>query len=72
MVPPETPPTDPRRSDPSRSLIRRQLGFSAGAGLGLILWTIIGLTTGNLALGIVFGLLPGIAIGVGLQLTASK
>jgi len=33
---------------------------------------IIGLTTGNLALGLAFGLLPGVAIGLGLQLTARR
>ena len=38
----------------------------------MMLWMIIGLATANLALGLVFGLLPGVAIGVGLQLTAKR
>lgn len=44
----------------------------AGLAAGLMLWFIIGLSTSNLALGLVFGLLPGIAIGLGLQVTARR
>jgi hypothetical protein len=48
------------------------LGFAAGLGVGLMLWAIIALATGNMALGLIFGLAPGIAIGLGLQLTAKR
>ena len=50
----------------------KPLGFAAGAGIGLVLWMIISLTTENMLLGILFGVLPGVAIGWGLQLTAKR
>ncbi|WP_412546872.1 hypothetical protein [Maricaulis sp. MIT060901] len=50
----------------------KPLGFAAGAGIGLFLWVIISLSTGNMLLGLLFGILPGVAIGAGLQLTAKR
>jgi len=50
----------------------RPLGFAAGLGVGFLLWLIIGLATSNMLLGLTFGLLPGVAIGLGLQLTARR
>lgn len=59
--------------DPKKPVgLPKPLGFAAGAGIGLLLWMIISLTTGNMALGILFGILPGVAIGAGLQLTAKR
>lgn len=67
MTTPDTPPTGPHPPQ-----LPKPIGFAAGLGVGFLLWMIIGLATQNLALGLVFGLLPGVAIGVGLQLTARR
>ena len=64
--------TDPSRETDRRSAMPKPLGFAAGAGIGLVLWMIISLTTQNMLLGILFGVLPGVAIGWGLQLTAKR
>lgn len=62
------PPEEPR----VRALLARPVWFAAGLGAGLILWTIIALATSNTMLGVLFGLAPGLAIGLGLQLTAKR
>ncbi|WP_417476630.1 hypothetical protein [Maricaulis sp.] len=49
---------------------RSLLGLAAGFSAGCLLWLIIGLSTGSVWLGLLFGLAPGVAIGIGLLLTA--
>ncbi|WP_300544111.1 hypothetical protein [Maricaulis sp.] len=72
MAKPETPSSGPHRPAPPKPPFGRPLGFAAGLGVGLMLWAIIALATGNMALGLIFGLAPGVAIGLGLQLTAKR
>lgn len=73
LDPSELPPPAPRRSaPPSTPRVQRPLGFAAGLVAGMGLWAVIHLTTANLILGLVFGLLPGLAIGVGLEVTARR
>jgi hypothetical protein len=67
MTTPDIPPT--RRPRPA---LFRSSGFVAGLGVGLLLWTILAVMTENILLGLVFGFAPGIAIGVGLELTARR
>ena len=64
--------TDPTPAPKKRTGMPKPLGFAAGAAIGLMLWMIISVATGNMLLGILFGILPGIAIGAGLQLTAKR
>lgn len=47
-------------------------GFAAGAGAGGFLFLILSLATGSAVLGLVFGLLPGAAIGLWLALTTRE
>lgn len=54
-------PEPRRRFDPT--------GFAAGAGVGGLLFLILSLATQNPALGLLFGLLPGVAIGMLLAFT---
>ena len=72
MAKPETPPSGSHGPAPLVSRLGRPLGFAAGLGVGFLLWLIIGLATSNMLLGLTFGLLPGVAIGLGLQLTARR
>jgi len=44
--------------------------FAGGAGGGGLLFLILSLATGNPVLGVLFGLLPGIAIGLWLAVTS--
>ena len=44
--------------------------FAGGAGGGGLLFLILSLATGNPVLGVLFGLLPGVAIGLWLALTS--
>lgn len=44
--------------------------FAGGAGGGGLLFLILALATGNPVLGVLFGLLPGVAIGLWLGLTS--
>ena len=74
-TPPETrPETRPDKAPTPRrrSFWRGRFGLAAGFGVGGLLWMIISVTTQNLALGLVFGLMPGVAIGLGLQATARR
>lgn len=66
MVDPHTPPSQ----EPTRpSIWRRWAGLLIGSAAGISLWLVIALVTQNPGLGLVFGLVPGLAIGVGLDLT---
>lgn len=64
-------PVDPSNPKPP-ALRSRPLGFAAGLGAGLVLWGIISAATANIWLGALFGLAPGIAIGLGLRATARR
>ncbi|WP_300530627.1 hypothetical protein [Maricaulis sp.] len=64
-------PADPSEPKPP-ALRTRPLGFAAGLGAGVILWGIITVATANVWLGALFGLAPGLAIGVGLHATARR
>ncbi|MEN0653431.1 MULTISPECIES: hypothetical protein [Hyphobacterium] len=44
--------------------------FAGGVGGGGLLFLILSLATGNPVLGVLFGLLPGVAIGLWLALTS--
>ncbi|WP_417467943.1 hypothetical protein [Maricaulis sp.] len=63
-----TPRKKPAGPRPAR--FRKSLDLAYGIGAGLVLWLIIGLSTGNAWIGVLFGLAPGVAIGLGLLLTA--
>jgi|TARA_R110002073_G_scaffold46368_1_gene126648 hypothetical protein len=67
MTPPDRIP--PRANPPH---IRKSLSLPAGIGAGLVLWLIISLSTGNAVLGLLFGFLPGLVIGIGLRATARR
>ncbi|HAQ33978.1 MAG: hypothetical protein CMF74_07010 [Maricaulis sp.] len=47
-------------------------GFATGTGVGGLLFLILSFATQNPALGLVFGLLPGVAIGLWLALTSRR
>jgi hypothetical protein len=64
--------TDQTPEPQKKTGMPKPLGFAAGAGIGLFLWLVISLTTQNMLLGLLFGILPGMAIGAGLQLTAKR
>jgi len=66
MVDPYAPRS---QKPPHRPLWRRWAGFLIGSASGLSLWLIIALVTQSPGLGLVFGFLPGPAIGIWLDLT---
>ncbi|WP_417486821.1 hypothetical protein [Maricaulis sp.] len=66
------PPSAPREPSSLPARFRKPLGFVAGLFAGVALWLIIALVTGSWLLGVLFGLAPGLAIGLGLQLTARR
>ena len=51
-------PDDPR-------ILRRRAdwAFASLLGVGLAVWALVTILTGDLALGLVYGLLPGVALG---------
>ena len=59
----------PSKTNKSSHSSRIPKDFLAGAGVGVILWIIIAHAVENWLLGAVFGLIPGLVIGLGLQLT---
>ena len=69
---PNSPPPAPREPTHKTQGFRLPLGFVAGLASGLALLVIITFVTESPLLGILFGLAPGIAIGLGLQLTARR
>ena len=46
--------------------------FLVGAGMGVILWIIISHAVENWWMGALFGLIPGLVVGLGLQLTRKE
>ena len=46
------------------------ISFAGGMGVGGILFLILTMATGNPALGLLYGLLPGVAVGLWLGLTS--
>jgi len=51
--------------DEQQTLRRRaDLTFAGLLGVGLTVWVLVAVLTGNLALGILYGLLPGVALGL--------
>lgn len=46
------------------------LAAAVAFSLGIMLWTILSLATGNLLIGFIFGWFPGVVVGGGLMLTA--
>jgi len=68
----DMPPPAPRESRLLTARIRQHVGLVSGVAVGFLLWLIIGVVTNSLLLGVLFGLTPGVAIGLGLQLTAKR
>jgi len=48
------------------------MDFLVGAGMGVILWIIISHAVENWWMGALFGLIPGLVVGLGLQLTRKE
>ncbi|MHA6287803.1 hypothetical protein [Maricaulis sp. CAU 1757] len=62
------PPSEPRA--PGR--LSRTFGLLTGLGVGVLLMAIIALTTQSPWLALLFGFVPGLAIGLALHLTARR
>jgi len=62
----QLPRNDP---DKSRKPPRIPKDFLAGIGVGVVLWIIIAHAVENWLLGALFGLVPGLVIGLALQFT---
>ena len=69
MVDPRSTPSK-HRALPSH--LGRVAALAIGFAAGAVLWGVITLLTQNGVLGLVFGLLPGVAIGTGLALTSRR
>lgn len=51
--------------DEQQTLRRRaDLTFAGLLAVGLAVWALVAILTGNLALGLLYGLLPGVALGL--------
>ena len=67
---------DPRPTPSKHRTLRARLNpvmaLAIGLAAGVLLWGVISLLTQSGVLGAIFGLFPGVAIGVGLALTTRR